>query len=302
MAGLCFPGGDQNTLTPAHNYAEDNHIHHYNRWCLTYRPAVQVGGVGNRVAHNRIHDGPHNAIQLGGNDHLIEYNDIFDVCTESDDVGAFYAGRSWVNRGTVIRYNFFHHIHSAKDQYRHGSRVVYLDDAASGFTIEGNVFYLAGSLCAINVGGGRDNVIKNNVFVDCAKGALIDTRGVGWAKDFISKGGEWHMYEQLERVHYDQPPFSERYPKLASILAEAPAEPRGNVLVNNLAVRTQLLDMPQAYQHLLVNQGNWSTEDDPGFVDIQKLDFRLKKDSAVFKHIPEFQAIPFEKIELCPAE
>jgi hypothetical protein len=296
--GIHIYGGDKQTLMPAANYASNNHIHHYSRWCFTYRAAVQIDGVGNRVLHNLIHDGPHNAIQLGGNDHLIEYNEIHNVCTESDDVGAFYAGRSWVSRGTVIRYNFFHHIHSAEGQYRHGSRVVYLDDAASGFTVFGNIFYKAGSMCAVNVGGGRDNLIDNNIFIDCAKGVWIDTRGLEWAKRFISDGGEWGMYEKLRQVNHDQPPYSVKYPKLASILDEEPAQPRGNALVNNLAVRTPLLDMPKEWQHLLVNEGNRSTDTDPGFVDAGKNNFMLKEDSEVYTNIPRFQKIPFDKIGL----
>ncbi len=294
--GIALSGGNTSTLEPAGHFAENNHIHHYNRWCLTYRPAIGISGVGNRISRNRIHDGPHNAIQLGGNDHLIEYNEIYNVCTESDDVGAFYAGRSWVSRGTVIQYNYFHHIHSAADRYRHGSRVVYLDDAASGFTIRGNIFYKAGSLCAINIGGGRDNLVENNIFIDCKKGVLIDTRGVGWAKGHIAKGGGWKMYEKLEKVKFNQPPYSIRYPKLATILEETPAEPRGNALNRNLAVRTQLLSMPKSHQHLLAHRDNWSTDTDPGFTDAAKENFQLKETSEVFQQIPNFQNIPTQKI------
>ncbi|MBN2513494.1 MAG: right-handed parallel beta-helix repeat-containing protein [Sedimentisphaerales bacterium] len=296
--GIRIYGGDRQSLQPAANYARNNHIYNYSRWCFTYRPAIQIDGVGNQASHNRIHDGPHNAIQLGGNDHMIEYNEIHDVCTESDDVGAFYSGRSWVSRGTTLRYNFFHHIHSAEGQFRHGSRVVYLDDAASGFTVFGNIFYKAGSMCAVNVGGGRDNLIHNNIFVDCARGAWIDTRGLDWAKRFISDGGEWGMYDKLRSVKHDQPPYSVRYPKLASILNDEPAQPRGNELVNNLAVRTPILEMPSNWQHLLVNTGNWSTDADPGFVDIANNNFTLKEDSEVYTKIPQFKVIPFSQIGL----
>jgi hypothetical protein len=292
--GIGLYGGDKPTLTPAGLFADNNHIHHFNQWCLTYRPAIGIGGVGNRASHNRIHDGPHNAIQLGGNDHLIEYNEIFDVCTESDDVGAFYSGRSWVDRGTVIRYNYFHDIHSAADQYRHGSRVVYLDDAASGFTIQGNLFVKAGSLCAINVGGGRDNRIVNNVFIDCTKGVLIDTRGVGWASDRISEGGEWQMYDKLKAVNFDRPPYSTRYPKLATILEEAPAEPRGNELIGNLALRTPLLDMPESHRHLLTEKSNLELRlEKDGETNIQMINILLRR-------MPDTEPIPVDKIGLYP--
>jgi hypothetical protein len=31
--------------------------------------------VGNKALHNRLHDSPHNAILMGGNDHEIAYNE-----------------------------------------------------------------------------------------------------------------------------------------------------------------------------------------------------------------------------------
>ena len=37
---------------------------------------------------------------------------------------------------------------------------------------------------------------------------------------------------------------------------------------------------------------------DPGFVNMAKMDFRLKPDAQVFKDLPGFQPIPFEKIGL----
>lgn len=44
---------------------------------------MNMDGVGQRAAHNLIHDAPHFAISLGGNDHLIEFNEVCDVATAS---------------------------------------------------------------------------------------------------------------------------------------------------------------------------------------------------------------------------
>jgi hypothetical protein len=187
-SGVRLSGGDRQTLTPAGNYAEDNHIHHISRLHRTYRPGVGVDGVGQRVAHNLIHDGPHNAILLGGNDHVIEFNEIHDVCQETGDVGAFYMGRDWTARGTVIRYNYFHDI-SGPGMY--GAMAVYLDDAASGITVFGNVFYKAAA--AAFIGGGRDNLVENNVFVDCSPAVHVDARAwVGCATTSKAMGRSRH--------------------------------------------------------------------------------------------------------------
>jgi hypothetical protein len=217
-AGVSIIGGNRRTLTVARHRVENNHIHHFGRIYRTYQPAVCVNGVGNLVSHNLIHDGPHNAIQLGGNDHIIEFNEIHHVCFETGDVGAFYMGRDWTARGTVIRHNYFHHI---KGPGLHGAMAVYLDDSASGISIIGNVFHRAGR--AAFIGGGRDNLVENNIFVDCSPSVHVDARGVGWMKDHVQEGGT--LPKRLEAMPYKQPPWSKKYPTLVNILEDSPGLP-----------------------------------------------------------------------------
>src|SRR5690606_12455894 len=111
-----------------------------NRWNQTYCPPIMLRGVGNRVTHNYIHDVPHSAILLHGNDHLIEYNHIARVCQNADDAGAIYMGRNPSERGTLIRYNYFHDIESET----HWVAAIYFDDGAGGGRVFGNVFYKTG--------------------------------------------------------------------------------------------------------------------------------------------------------------
>jgi len=299
--GISLAGGDRRTLTPAENYACDNHIHHYSRWARTYRPAIGISGVGNRAAHNLIHDGPHNAILFGGNDHVLEFNEVHNVCHETGDVGAFYTGRDWTTRGTVIRYNYFHDIHGP---YTHGAMAVYLDDAASGTTIFGNIFYKASR--AAFIGGGRDNIVENNIFVECEPAVHIDARGLGWAKKYIAKGGGWHMYEKLNAVNFDKPPYSQRYPALAKILEDDPAVPKGNVVVRNICSGGRWLDLQGVDREIVTLEDNL-IEAEPGFVDRDKLDFRFpfrvprpvagaKNRSDSPAHQFGFKPIPIEKI------
>ena len=169
--GVSLNGGDRQTLTPAGHFAENNHIHHFSRLIRTYRPAVGLHGVGSRASHNLIHDAPHTAILLSGNDHLTEFNEIHHVCQETGDVGAFYMGRDWTMRGNVVKHNYFHHLSGPG---LHGAMAVYLDDAASGTLVFGNVCYLAGR--ATLIGGGRDNVVENNIFVECQPSIHLDAR------------------------------------------------------------------------------------------------------------------------------
>jgi len=288
--GILLKGGNRKTLNPSGHYARNNHIHHFARWSRTYRPAVRIQGVGNVAAHNLIHDAPHTAILLSGNDHLVEFNEIHRVCLETGDVGAFYMGRDWTARGNIVRYNYFHHLGGVGL----GSMAVYLDDCASGTTVFGNVFYKAGR--AVLIGGGRDNLVENNIFVQCNPAVHVDDRGVGWASRRIEgRQGSWDLYGKLEAVGGAKPPYATRYPKLAKILRDEPQAPKGNVVVRNVFHGGRWVDLRGVARELVVLRDNL-IKVDPGFVNADKLDFRLRDDSPAFKK--GFKRIPMQRIGL----
>ena len=291
--GISLSGGDRATLTPCGNYAVNNHIHDYSRVCRTYRPAVGVHGVGMRVAHNLIHDAPHNAIQLSGNENLIEFNEIHSVCRETGDVGAYYMGRDWTMRGNVIRHNFFHHI---EGPYTHGAMAVYLDDCASGTTIFGNVFYKASR--AAFIGGGRDNLVENNIFIDCHPSVHVDARLRGWAKDYAAPDSGWGLQKKLEAMNYTEPPYSERYPALPPILDDDPTIPKGNVIVRNLSVDGKWIELHGVDPDWLTMRDNITNGDPSLFMNAEAMDFRLLPDSPIFSL--GFKPIPFDDIGLTP--
>lgn len=94
--GIIIDGGDSTTLTAGNSKADNNLIHHWSEIYQTYQPAVTLLGVGNVCSHNEMHNSPHEAVTYKGNNHIIEYNNIHEVCLLSDDAGAIYSGRSWV--------------------------------------------------------------------------------------------------------------------------------------------------------------------------------------------------------------
>jgi len=171
-AGVTLSGGDRKTLSPAGHLAANNHIHHFGRLKRTYAGAIHLSGVGNRAANNLIHDAPHMAVGFGGNENVMERNEIHSVCQETGDVGVFYTGRDWTVRGNIIRHNFIHDVHGPG---LHGAQGVYLDDAASGTLVFGNVIYKTAR--AMLIGGGRDNVIENNLMVECGESIRSTTAG-----------------------------------------------------------------------------------------------------------------------------
>jgi hypothetical protein len=274
--GISLSGGDRRSLTPSRHLALGNHIHDFSQRIRTYQPAIRVAGVGQRVAHNLIHDAPHMAVAIAGNDHLLEYNEVHHVAQETGDVGAFYMGRDWTERGTVIRSNYFHDLLGPG---LYGVMAVYLDDAASGTTATGNLFVRAGR--GMLLGGGRDNTVEHNVFVECAPAVSVDARGLGWARRYALRDGEWGMYAKLDAVGYRSEPWLSRYPALARILESAdPAAPEGNLIRANISLGGTWLDFDPAIGPGSVELSGNFTSGDPGFVEAAHGDYRLRPDSA----------------------
>lgn len=327
--GIRIDGGDRQTLTPGHNYATNNHIFRFSRIDLTYRHAIRLNGVGNIASHNLIHDAPHEAIYFSGNEHLIEYNEIYNIVKETGDAGAIHTGRDYTWRGNVIRFNYFHDLHGPG---LFGVMGVYLDDFMSGTTVYGNVFYKAGR--AAFLGGGRDNLIENNIFIDCQASVHIDARGTTWAKNYFD--GRYNILtERMKAVHYDQPPYSERYPELLSYYDDDPAVPKNNKVYRNVSFSKIWLDIEDGVDAELLDMKNnviadsilcywrgpelkdaktgtvYTREDssfvkklfhnvimegNPGFRNIAHKNFQLNNHSPAFKN--GFKKIPFDKIGL----
>jgi hypothetical protein len=240
LGGVKLKGGDRKVLVPAGNFAVNNHIHHYSSWMRTGQYALYLEGVGERVQHNLIHDAPHEAITLRGNDHLIEFNEVYRVCQETGDAGAFHTGRDWTWRGNIIRYNYFHHLLGPG---LHGVMAVYLDDWGSGFTVFGNVFFKSGRSAMI--GGGRDNTVENNIFIDCTPSVHVDARGLGWASYYFD-GTQPIMFDSAKAYNYRKPPYSTRYPELLTLDKGNPALPTGNKILRNISTGGRWLDIYDA--------------------------------------------------------
>ena len=296
-AGISIHGGDRKSLTRADCFAVGNHIHHFALFQKTYAPGVSLGGVGNRAAKNLIHDAPHAAVLYNGNEHLIELNEIYDVALETSDVGAVYTGRDWASRGNLLRWNYIHDLPSFGPC---GTTGIYLDDCDSGDRLVGNIFYNV--FRAVMIGGGRDNDVVGNVFVDCKQAVHIDARAIGWASKFFGEGS-WALEKKAQDFDYKNPPWSTRYPRLARIMDEEPLLPLGNRIEDNVVVDCDTwINWVGEAKKLAPRleegvKNNLILKDkDPGFVDPKAGDFQFKQSSPVWKELPTFQRIPVEKI------
>lgn len=288
--GAVIIGGDRKTLASSGHFVENCHIHHLSRIDHTYTPAVLVNGVGAGIAHNLMHHINSSAIRLNGNDHLVAFNEIHDVLLESDDQGGADMFGDATFRGNVYRYNYWHHIGNWRrigEDLACGQAGIRLDDAISGTLIHGNIFYRcsAGKLGfgGVQIHGGKDNLIENNVFAECASAVSFSPWGDERWKKFVA--------EALASPKIDAVLYQERYPELKRLAEDADF----NTLRANLVWKCgQFLARDRGCNIL---EDNIVTDDPACFPDASRGDFTLK-------HVPEelakvgFQPIPFDAIGL----
>ena len=287
--GVSLGGGDRLTLEKGNNRVENCLIHDFNRLDRSYKVGINIDGVGNAIRNCEIYNSPGSVIMLHGNDHLIEYNNIHHAVIDGDDMGAIYYGRDPSEFGNKVQYNFFHHIGN-----QHGMIMsVYHDDGACGMKVTGNVFYKAGSR-TVMIGGGNDNVYESNIFIDCPLAFHLDNRLMGWAKSSLDKDG---IFEQrLAVVNYKNEPYASAYPSLVNYFEDSPGLPKRNFINNTVFVNVEKIHNGKPEWSYIGE--SFSIEGDPGFVDMENMNFELKPDSEVFKQLPGFKVIPFSKIGL----
>ncbi len=297
MRAVYMNAGDRKTLTPGNCSVVGNHLHHLGRYDWGGGRGITLGGCGNRAAHNHIHDCPTGAIDYSGNEHVLEFNEIHRVCTLYSDVGVFYTGRDWSSRNNTVRYNLIYDSLGFSDA-SHGSQAIYLDDCDSGDTVYGNIVF-GGANRGVLLGGGRDNTIEDNIFINLPKGIHVDARGPRGIT--LDKPGSWNLKAKCEQVGYLSPLWKERYPRLARVMDEDPLLPLGNVFRRNILIgcKEPWALARDVKPEWLTREDNieFTLEDFP-FLDGQ-FDGRrpdLTRLPEIWSKVPGFKPIPLEKI------
>ena len=204
-------GGVEKTMERGENRVDNCRVTNYailnTSWAMG---GIYLDGVGNTVSHCEVSDGPETGLCLAGIGNTIEYCRVWDVVKQFDDVGLVYVPGCSRCYGNVFRYNDL--------SGRPGEVVgIYFDDTSSGSTAYGNIVRdcARGAL----VGGGRDNVISNNVFVSCFTGVQIDNRGLKWGS-FTSTPDAKHRENLRKRLDLTNSTarIAAAYPKLVAWL------------------------------------------------------------------------------------
>jgi hypothetical protein len=249
-----------------------------------------MSGVGNRIAHNLLHDIRSSAIRFGGNDHRVEFNEVYRVVRESDDQGGVDMWGDPTYRGNAICYNYWHHIGNWRHQGEEpacGQAGIRLDDAISGVRIQGNVFYRCGAgrlgFGGVQIHGGKDNVLSNNLFVDCRTAISFSPWGDQRWRAFTARS--------LEAAEIDQALYLSRYPELARLAEDHDA----NLICSNLVYNCGEFLRRDARRNKLVE--NTVTQANPGFADAVRGVFSFSRNAAALSRA-RFQPIPFDQIGL----
>ncbi|TLX74320.1 right-handed parallel beta-helix repeat-containing protein [Labilibacter sediminis] len=313
--GVQLEGGNKKTLAPGNNVAEYNKIHSLAWDQKSQMPGIYMNrGVGNHARNNEIFDCPHFAVRMNyTSDCTMENNRIYDLPTyHMFDGGAVYVytgPREPENRGNVVRNNFLYNV---------PTNGIYADNYAMGVYIEQNYFYNVSYLDgewgfgAIMLNTGGQNYMNDNVFVDCKIPVLWGRGGYYNAykrnpdiQEAWNKSVEKYGNGKIESTVYS------KYPTFKEFLKLSPKDDYDefkwplsyaarNLVYNPNVPLKENANNPAGFfnrKNKVKVTDNWNPSDDPGFKNMEKLNFELSPDSPAFENIKGFNPGNFKEFK-----
>lgn len=236
------------------------------------------------VAHNLIEDFFYTGISSGwvwgykasvSRNNRIEYNRIrlLGQGLLSDMGGVYLLGEQ---PGTVVRGNVI----SEVEKKNYGGWGVYLDEGCSHVIVEDNICYLTSSQ-GFHVHYGRENIVRNNIFAFGGDGQAAMTRGEAHnsftflRNILVSRGGP------MFTVRPDRP---RSFQSELNVFWDAAGSPVVYADHRYVDARFQL-DGEMTLDEWRAATGNdlHSAIVDPGFVDAERFDFRLRPDAPALR-------------------
>ena len=302
-------GGDTETLTGAGNYAVNNHFTQVQ--ATDFYGRIAVRGVGNIFRNNLVHNAIGQIMTVGGNDHQIELNEMFNIGIEEGDGGTIYSGASMWTFGNVYRHNFLHHLMCLPQAHPRGG--IYPDDHDAGDTIEENIFYKAAHR-AILMNNGAGHTVQRNVFVNGYIGVYNTDAYAQKAFENIAKfeSGElkrgdkgdhiWRTEQVIGKEGWNKAPWCIRYPTFQKVMNQermrfSPIECR---FIDNMFCGNT--------HNFLFRSGGWGPDNIKPVEEVEFIEVRGNRDikEKVFTNLNELDLsfndpdlrplIPFEQI------
>ena len=316
--GIDLTGGDELRLIPSNSEATNNLIHDFGETNRVYNGGIYADGIGLYAAHNEIHTGPHLAVSEAAKDFIFEYNYIHDVCYEAGDAGAIYLGGFSCNGG-AYRYNLIENINNDMSIY-YCPNGFYCDDGGSGKEFSSNVIVNVDGN-GIAMGGGRDNIICDNIVIDAGFG--YDQRGyypgtggaAGWTLvQRFPDGTNWLSlipWDSEVWGHVNKTPAygtktwayrnawvmvmkTTNVPDLDDNYvpyAYGTLKVRNNILASSAGKAVRNYEISNNPGRLGVFRNNITmTAEEIGLADFSGGDYRLSEDSPIYRLIPGFRS------------
>lgn len=308
-------GGDRKTLTPANNFVQN---------CVVKDGKCRFGimcggGVGNVLSHNYLEYTTFG--DAGSNETIFEYNVIKGGDTVAHDTGMIYVGGGGCSScANHYRYNYFY-------DFVRGDYGIYFDDLSRGMYAYGNVVvgnswigdgtnWISGGR-GYNHHNGGEHCFWNNVSIDAGYFAFggdisywicpfshwksffagIYEAAVGMSNEkYLKRNPTFAEWAQAAIRHHEDladPDYVEKSGEAERRLRT----PYANHYENNVIVRAaRPFKLDNGLESATGLDTNYITNDDPGFVDFEGRDYRIRPDAPLFEKIPDFVPIPFEKM------
>lgn len=305
-------GGDRANVIPCNNFVQNCKFVN-----SRFRMGVLSSGVANIISHNYLHNTTF--CDSGHNEGIIEYNIIEGGDTEAHDTGMIYVGGGGCSTcGNHYRYNYFF-------DFATGDYGIYFDDLSRGMYAYGNIIVGNGTIDdgrnwvsggrSFNHHNGCEHCYWNNISIDAGYFAF------GGDISYWMSDGAWGLFEGIygasqemakERYLGRYPTYRDYveaineyvelrkdpdYEPKSSFAERRIRSPFANHYENNLIFRAA---RPYKFDNGIETatglETNYITNEDPGFVDLEKRDYRFKPDAEVFRKIPGFIAPPFERM------
>ena len=144
---------------------------------------IHGGGKGARIVHNTVHDTSYSAVNVSGEDVLIEANHLYRAMLVLHDGGGIY---TFAPKRLVMQGNF---IHDIPDTGGYGSSAYYLDERAEGCVVQRNLSVRVQRPSHNHMA--KNNTIRENVFITDGPMRLTFPRSEGFTFEknvLVSKG------------------------------------------------------------------------------------------------------------------
>lgn len=305
-------GGDRLNLIPANNFMQNCVV--TNAYC---RFGIGAGGCGNLISHNYVYGTTLG--DAGHNEGIFEYNVGEGGDPIAHDSGMIYVGGGGCSScANHYRYNYFF-------DFMANDYGIYFDDLSRGMYAYGNIVVGHGNIekdvwttggRSFNHHNGGEHSFFNNISIDAgyfAFGGDIsywnDDRNwnglyPGIREASLDKRTDTYMgrnptYKDYVAAidQYEEDRKDPNYVVKSGWAEQRLRKPWCNNYENNVIVRANRpykLDNGEDTATCL--ETNFITDEDPGFVDFEKRDYRIRPDAPLYKKIPDFIPIPFEKM------